>query len=107
MKLTSAIGRAPGMDVQLRTVPAGSSEAKNRSHISSVHGLSRPTRAYIFVCSMSHRWLVVHVITGSALSVNMRKSVKKCASCVAPARLRDADRAADESSDMERSCHRA
>ena len=68
------------MDARLRTVPAGSSEAKNRSHISSVHGLSRPTRAYIFVCSMSHRWLVVHVITGSALNVNIRKSVKKCAS---------------------------
>ena len=61
--------------------------------MSSVHG-SAPTRAYIFVCSMSHRVLVVHVITGSALSVNMRKSVKKCASCVAPARLRDAGRAA-------------
>jgi hypothetical protein len=45
-------------------------------------------RAYKGVWSMSHDSAVVHVITGSALRVNMRKSVKKCASCVAPARLR-------------------
>lgn len=56
--------------------------------MSTVHGESGPMRAYKGVWSMSHDSAVVHVITGSALRVNMRKSVKKCASCVAPARLR-------------------
>ena len=63
--------------------------------MSIVHGASGLRRAYMLVWSTSHRCTVVHVISGSALSVNMRKSVKKCASCVAPARLRDASRAAD------------
>ena len=63
--------------------------------MSSVQVVSGPMRAYMRVCSTSHRSAVVHVITGKALSVNIKNSVKKCASCVAPARLRDASRAAD------------